>query len=1112
MDTKKLTLVQKICLGMLIVSLLVFGVNLIAPTLSKYANKIPILYEGDEELNYTLNGVFIAHNQEELFSAVNQGYSYVQLSKDIRNPLIVTQDVKSLNTDLIIDLNGIEIQRNGHEPILNIEEGVRLTVVDTSAEQTGGLYNPIGSVFYIDEGTLTVSKGKFESGPRYSEYYSYNERIVSSSSSYSNRTTVEDNARSVCFIEGETTTYITAPIIVPYTTLMGEVTYTHGNLYFDNAVTRGDLTIKPDTYCYYRTSEDESLLTNDPSTSDWRYTYYVDKNYEYHAPTLGDGESEDDFYQITIYGYEDVITESLNKELVDYYAAIKMKAGSLEVLNGEFFSYFGTYKSACVNASGGNITVKKGFFSTRIPDAFSAVEDSVIIKEEDEEAFGETYFTNFDWANTTFTEGAQARRGASRSIINSGEAIVTIGTGQFYSSNNNIIDMQGGSLTIGGGEFTKRMTLPLGDPYDDGAAIFMQNGDLTVSNAKYRVIGDLSTGIYMNNGKIKISNSECDIYGEETHGIYSSVMGDDNFVVENTNFNLREGDNQIGIYSKHGRVVLSSLDEAEIYLSGSDGRGIFVEEGGSVDSFNYSYEIAGDRSYGIYSTGGSINASGGTFQLDSNNNCYGIYICSTQTSAINVNVENAEINVGYNSSNQKASGTHKASIGVFLATNNPSNAVVLNNTVIESYEVGVAVAGGHLQLMGEGQILTKKATAAAVASGSVTFENDSSYIINSSNTTLNSNKNDYDLTLPIIQNDEVVDVAYRNTDGIYVSGGSFTTDGTVYLTHNGLQNDTSYDRYTELEMTSFAVRVEGGHVTMSKGEITATQGGGVYCSGGDITMGNEASAISDITVKATGERMGAEFDAIGTNISSGWKSLKSVNGGNAVELHGGNIVIYNGTFEASYGNGVAAEGDGIIHIYDGVFNGWMGTGSNALSGKSGPAAFYGLKVIGGAEVHIHDGAFDGGNGGAFITGIDTFVSKTNISGNMAFVYIYKGTFGHENTSLVDGFNVYDLATVVFGATDYASSGTGGLDLLGLINIYAQNATIAANKITYDGSYQKSFINIYYGNYVEGTLIYNEGNFAQIDAYNMSLGYTKMPTGTTYTNKGNRTAIFYPATA
>ncbi len=1119
---KKLTLVQKICFGALILSLVVLGAQLISPTLSRYAQKIPIIYEGEEELDYTLNGVFIAHNQEELFSAVNQGYSYVQLSKTIRNPLIVTQDVRSLNTDLIIDLNGIEIQRNGHEPILNIEQGVRLTVVDTSAEQTGGLYNPIGSVFYIDEGTLTVSKGKFESGPRYSEYYSYNEKIVSSASAFSNRTTVEDTARSVCFIQGSQTTYITAPIINPYTTTVGEVVYTHGNIYFDNDLTRGNLTIRADTYCYYRTSQDESLLTNDPSTSDWRYTYYVTKDYEYYAATLSNGENEDDYYQITIYGYEDVITESMNKQYVeDYYAAIKMKAGSLEILNGEFFSYFGTYKSACVNASGGNISVRKGVFSTRIPDAFTAVEDSVIVKEEDEEAFEETYFTNFDWANTTFTEGAQARRGTGRSIINSGEAVVSIGTGKFYSSNNNIIDMQGGTLTIGGGEFTKRMTLPLGEPYDDGAAIFMQNGNLSVSNATYTVIGDLSTGIYMNNGKIDINNCSCDIFGESAHGIYSTVMGDDNFVVNNTDFTLQDGNNQVGIYSKHGRVVLTSSTQAEIYLSGSDGKGILVEEGGSVESSHYSYEIAGDRSYGIYSTGGSVEASGGTLQLDSNENCYGIYVSSTETSAINVSVEDAEIIVGYNSTNNKTSGTHRASVGVFLATNNSSNAVNLTNTNISSYEIGVAVAGGHLNVYGEGIIETKKASAAAVASGSVTFMEDSSYVITSNATTLNSSSNTYNLTLPLLQKESessdnyvINDFEYQNTDGIYVMGGSFEALGEIDLTHNGLQNDVSYTNYTGLEMTSFAVRVSNGHVTMQKGSITATQGGGIYCSGGDITMGNELTQQEDITVTTTGETMGGSLDAIGTYISNGWQTYKSVNGGHAVELHGGNIVIYNGTFEASYGNGVAAEGDGEIHIYGGTFNGWMGTGSNALSGKSGPAAFYGLKVIGGANVYIHDGTFDGGNGGAFITGIDEFISKTNISGNMAYVYIYKGSFGHENTNLEDGFNVYDMATVIFGATDYSGQNiqTGNdSPLLDDINIYAKSATIAANKITYNGSYERAYIEIYYGNYVEGSLLYNEGNGASILVYNTNLGHASVPSGNTYTNVNNSTEVFFTAT-
>lgn len=175
---------------MLILSLVFFTSTIVASSISKYVTQKQAYFGDKEHLDYTVNAVFVVRNQEELFAAINQGYTYVQLDQDIENPLIVTQKAETLNTDLILDLNGIEIQRNGYEPILNIKPGVRLTVVDTSSEQTGGLYNPVGSVFNIYGGTLTVVTGNFESGPRYSEYYSYNNYVLDGSTDSQDRKSV----------------------------------------------------------------------------------------------------------------------------------------------------------------------------------------------------------------------------------------------------------------------------------------------------------------------------------------------------------------------------------------------------------------------------------------------------------------------------------------------------------------------------------------------------------------------------------------------------------------------------------------------------------------------------------------------------------------------------------------------------------------------------------------------------------------------------------------------------------------------------------------------------------------------------------------------------------
>ena len=104
---------------------------------------------------------------------------------------------------------------------------------------------------------------------------------------------------------------------------------------------------------------------------------------------------------------------------------------------------------------------------------------------------------------------------------------------------------------------------------------------------------------------------------------------------------------------------------------------------------------------------------GGNVLLYSNVNCYGIYAVSTDDSALDIRLNGVTANVGYESEEEKTSGTVKSSIGVFMATNNPDNVVELTDTSIYCYEVGVALSGGKLDVNGTGEIRTKKASAIA---------------------------------------------------------------------------------------------------------------------------------------------------------------------------------------------------------------------------------------------------------------------------------------------------------------------------------------------------------------------------------------------------------------
>lgn len=1097
---------------------LVFLISVIIGTTgAKYISEENAPFGEEKSVDFTVNSVFVVDTADELFAAINQGYTYVQLDKSIENPLIITQKAENLNSDLILDLNGIEIQRNGYEPILNINEGVRLTVVDSSDEQTGGLYNPVGSVFNINGGTLTVVTGFFESGPRYSEYYTYNSNVLNGSeSSVTKRTLVENDAQNVTYYNAasKTTSTVKAPIIKSYPTKKGEITYTHGNLYFDEDIKRGDITINADTYCYYRTDESTSYDASSASMANWYYTYYVTAdNYNYVGTTA---KSSTDV-KVTIYGYDNVVKQASEKtDMTDYYAAVQMSNGSLEIQNGSFYQYFGVDTTACVNAQGGTITVNQGTFSSRTPNATEYTKNAVYVKESDKKAFDTNYFDNFAWYNTA----GLAKGGESYCILNGGSATVKIDNGTLCSSNNSIINMQGGELSISNGTLTKSLT--------NGLKSSVKTTNLSAVN--------------MQSGMLSVTGSSFDITGDNTYAIYSTVVGDNNFNIKNTSFNVK-GNQSTGIYSSNGTVHISASDSAYVSVDGSDGKGIFVENGGSVFSENYSYKLNGKRSYGIYSTSGGVTMSGGSIFLESDENCYGIYAASNDKISINVN--NSVIAIGYSLDKNKfnsstKTGTVEASVGVFLSSQNQNSVLNLTKTDIYSYELGIVSNGGAIHLYEKGNIVTNKASAIAIRNGSVSFDKNSDYTVTSQNTTTSGYTNSYTLTLPIRNGDTIENSEYVNTDGIYVNGGSLISMGKLNITHTGLRNKTlssGYD-YSSLVVTSYALRVYGGDVIIEKGTITATIGGGIYSgkstSGekGSVVLGSEGLKNDTLTSTSTrddivkvytkGQLVGAMYDSIGSYVGDGWKSYQSITGGHTVELDGGNITIYNGIFEAQFGNGVfvngtddEAEENGKIDIYNGLFYGYMnavnsyGT-SIDMSGKSGPSAFYGLKVVGGSVVNIYDGSFDGGNGGAFVTGVTKINSKYIAKSKTAYVYIYKGSFG-SNEGNLDAFNVYDDVKIVFGAytkNDLDAMNLSATEVAAMINLNSTKTSIAANSITYNSSSIKSSeIYVYYGTY--NGIMYLETSIIKTqyyNTYNCNLKYTIC--NTVLGDKNNTTAEWF----
>ena len=691
--------------------------------------------------------------------------------------------------------------------------------------------------------------------------------------------------------------------------------------------------------------------------------------------------------------------------------------------------------------------------------------------------------------------------------------------------------MQNGKLDIGGGDFYKVNTQLLSGYSHNDTAIFMHDGELNIDDANYVIYGDYARAIRMIDGKLDINGASCIVHGDHSYAVYSSIPGQ-NLNLTDIKFTMHartEIGRIVGIYStrsesgESGTVSVHTSEGEESYINiEAPGSVAIYTSGGDVYSQGCDYEITGNNSSGIYSDEGKVEIYDGKIQLNSNINCYGIYaISKSEDVAVHINVNHATIDVGYVDSDTPPTTVHsdcKACIGVFLGSANPDSSVTLNNSNVHCYEVGVALSGGNLLIKDSDDtpntIKTNRASAVAVSGGDLVFEAGGTYNLTSYNTTKESPTNSYEMTVPYMDynnGEYTIDhVNYRNTDGVYVNGGSLEMRGMANITHTGLDNgEKLYNGkhiYNSLIVNSYAIRVTGGSVTVLKANISALAGGGIYCSGGDMTMGNEDTVMSDITLTASGNDKGDTYDSIGTLISTGWQSKVNINGGHAIELNGGNITIYNGTYTATFGNGVAANGSGTITIHNGKFEGWM----IGLSDKSGPAAYYGLKVIGGATVYIYDGEFYGGNGGAFVTGIDQFVSTTDLrstTGKNATVYVYRGIFGDKNHW--DGFNLYDMSTVIFGA---GAEGTysSASQYANAIKVYGNSTAVATNRLTNGNYYVASQLYVYYGTYDGGSghgSCYDNG-MATLYFYNQGHNYT-IASGSNFSKINTSSPIYYP---
>lgn len=1025
------------------------------------------IYGGDFE--YIVAEKVEVESVEELIAAVENGYSNITIADSVEDPLIITSGVTDVGSDLILDLNGHEIQRNNRNPMLNITDGVRMTVIDSSSAQTGSFYNPVGSVLEISGGTLTVTGGDFVSGPKKSEYANAGNGFDSDSGG-ALRAGVVGFLRTLDTSTGEYTEAreATVPRIEPTVTPTAAAVFVSGNMYLEEAPTDdfGGL-LESDAYLYYVTDEagviGNRIATN--GSADFIYSY------------------DDGGNGITVYGYysvKDSATAETN------YATIRMSAGNMYARGGDYYSYFGKSDAYGIYAQGGYMAVGAG-------SSFEAVEAGTCV--------------------------------ACNYSGNSAEEYLRIGGGSFVSDYGDTVRVSGGRTVVSGGSFEK-VTTGAGDGNKGSAAIRVTGGELDASSSarlSFDVVGSDAYGIYVSGGSAAVTNSEFTFMPsvggsllENVTGIYaesgassglvsvsgtSLVFGDEN----NDSYMLK---NATGIGAAGGTVeadnvdvhIHSASDDNADNGGGNGNRGILVTNGSVWLEGDCNVTVDGSYSVGVYASVTAHSADGERS---------GIFYSEPGENGLKVEMKGSVA--------QKTDSTDKALTSTAVSTDG-GNISFDGNVAITSDGLGMTAqstgSGGKITFGASGteyeyNVTTTNGTAVYVNGGNINFKSGTVNIVSE------------------IKGGTAAGAYKWNGvtafyDGICVQGGSLDARGaTLNVTHKGIDNDYS-GNYNELIVNSYAVRVMSpdsgsaigseSEVYITKGVITNTVGGGLYVGTGSsgldaiVTLGDkEIGSNDDIKISAAGDTNDKVANGDHTPIeiegaNYNWAYKKNIKGGHAVEVVGGTLTVYSGTYAAVQGNGILVSG-GAANISGGKFTGADVYKTEDGNSMPGAAASYALKMYGGS-LTVTGGEFgsvDADGSGAFIMGR---------SGADEWANIYGGSFNVGGTA---GLSVYAYANITLGksapdsAADVSMSGTSaGIAIESgaanaVVNVYSGEyfCNMASASHNSDGiwySESSAQLNIYGGTFVGGRyldggswasradVLINGGNVVQADGH------------------------------
>ena len=292
------------------------------------------------EIEYVGAQVYGVKSAEELSAAIDNGYSYIEIDEDAKDPFDISDTVADITADLVLDLNGKTIRRNSRNPVFNVLEGVSVMIVDGSETLSGGIRNPVGSLFLVDGGTLTVAAGTFESGPRRESASVPGETADATLYCRDNYSALAANPSARAQTAGYAAVGVTSmPVLTE-------------DFYYETAWRDGSY-IAADTCLIYSEEEDAENFNVlcDAASCDFYYTY-----------PLAEGRTA------VVYGYNDVLraADPLDAALPDAgliegvswpYAVINMEEGNAHARAGEFHTCFGKEYTYGIYSRGGVLSV-----------------------------------------------------------------------------------------------------------------------------------------------------------------------------------------------------------------------------------------------------------------------------------------------------------------------------------------------------------------------------------------------------------------------------------------------------------------------------------------------------------------------------------------------------------------------------------------------------------------------------------------------------------------------------------------------------------------------------------------------------------------------------------